>query len=744
MEKRGRVIVGVMCVGLVCSLAGIATAETETPHRLAPLTVIGSKENVRTIAGAGAYVDLEDIRNQNYDDINRVLRQVPGVYVREEDGFGLFPNISLRGVDTGRSSKITLMEDGVLSAPAPYAAPAAYYAPTVARMNAIEVLKGSSQIKYGPHTSGGAINYLSTPIPEDASGTMRTLYGSDHEIRNHFHYGDTIDTEAGRVGYLLEYYDRRTEGFKRIDSTPDYTDTDQTGFRKSEPMLKLMWEPNTDRYQRFEFKVGYTEMVADETYMGLSEEDFEANSYRRYAGSRFDRISTRQARTLLRHQIEFTPDLRLTTTAYYNEFKRNWFKERTTGADIADPTRLAVLKGEAPGDLNYRNNDREYYSAGIESLANYTVVVGEQTHNIDVGIRIHQDEVKRFQRDETFVQDGNGTITERINGVPGGGGNRVEDATAVAIYAQDAVELGRWTVVPGLRYERVEMRYKDFDTTGSPDLETGRGDSSLDIVAPGLGLIMHLTEEASVFAGVYRGFSVPGPRAHAKDGIEEETSIGYEVGTRYDDRAGINAELTLFYTDFDDLIVPDLIGAGGTTEGAQNAGDVISYGVELKLGVDPGLINDWGFQNPWYIAATWTHAELDSNTSSLDEESIFAGGRKGSKVPYVPEIQFLIGTGLETARWGAFVDVIFVDETFTSASNTSGQFDTDGNPNATFGKTDSYVVVDLSGYIRLKEGVKLIGSVHNIFDEEYLVARHPAGPRPGKPITALAGLEVQF
>ncbi len=34
-------------------------------------------------------------------------------------------------------------------------------------MAGVEVLKGSSQIGYGPNTTGGVINFLSTPIPED-------------------------------------------------------------------------------------------------------------------------------------------------------------------------------------------------------------------------------------------------------------------------------------------------------------------------------------------------------------------------------------------------------------------------------------------------------------------------------------------------------------------------------------------------------------------------------------------------
>lgn len=121
--------------------------------------ILGSKFQARNRTGSAYYISPEEIRKFGYTDINRMLKAIPGVNMYEEDGFGLRPNISLRGTKAERSERISIMEDGILAAPAPYSAPAAYYFPNAARMEAVEVLKGSSQVQYGPFTTGGLLTW---------------------------------------------------------------------------------------------------------------------------------------------------------------------------------------------------------------------------------------------------------------------------------------------------------------------------------------------------------------------------------------------------------------------------------------------------------------------------------------------------------------------------------------------------------------------------------------------------------
>mgnify|MGYP006244952117 FL=1 len=175
-------------------------------------TILGNKFVARNRTGAAYYLSTDELADFNYTDINRALNKISGVNFYEEDGFGLRPNISIRGTSPERSSKIAIMEDGILISPAPYSASSAYYFPSVARMQAVEVLKGSSQIQYGPYTTGGAINFVSTEIPKSFQGKISSSYGSFNTGQTY----STVGSSNGNFGYMIEYLNYNSNGFKDL------------------------------------------------------------------------------------------------------------------------------------------------------------------------------------------------------------------------------------------------------------------------------------------------------------------------------------------------------------------------------------------------------------------------------------------------------------------------------------------------------------------------------------------------
>ena len=400
---------------------------------------------------------------------------------------------------------------------------------------------------------------------------------------------------------------------------------------------------------------------------------------------------------------------------------------------------LAVLKGDAAGSFRFRENRRYYYGAGLDNVLNTRFDLFDTQHNVDFGYRYHQDRVERYQRNITYTQDNSGRITNEALGAPGSGGHRRQHTEAHAFYINDEMTWDRLTVSGGLRWEWIQPEFKNKATGAT-------GKVNYDILAPGVSANYQFTDEISGFAGWHRGFSVPSPSAATgAANLREEKSDAYEVGIRYEDtKRALNGEAVWFYTDFDNLLVADSIGGAGSGT-TVNAGEVNSQGVEFLLEYDLAKHMEKSFNLPSFVSFTYTNADFDSSSVSADPESIFSGAREGNEVPYTPEYMLSMGTGFEYGKFGIYVNGHFVPQMFTSASNTTDQINPlTGVRDARFGQTDSYLVFDLTAEYALTDWATLTMNVYNITDQEYIVSRHPHGPRPGRPLTATWGVKVNW
>ena len=274
------------------------------------------------VPGSLHLITTKELNRFSYSDPLRTLRTVSGVNITEEDGFGLRPNIGLRGSGTERSSRITIMEDGILISPAPYTASAAYYFPTIARMSSIEILKGSSQIAFGPQTAAGAINLISSIIPDSNQAIFKTDMGSFGSRKRHTKVGGSKETLKGTFGYLVEDLNLRSDGFKILDNGAS------TGFNKSDRLIKLRYSTpaSTSISQSIAFKLAVVDETSNETYLGLSDEDFILTPFRRYSASSEDVMTSRQTQFVITHKIALSKSIEFNTDFYRTTFDRNWYK----------------------------------------------------------------------------------------------------------------------------------------------------------------------------------------------------------------------------------------------------------------------------------------------------------------------------------------------------------------------------------------------------------------------------------
>ena len=712
----------------------------DSAETLQPLTVVGSQEAVFELPGSAAYAAAEDFRERGYTNIAQIAARVPGVYVRDEDGFGNFPNISLRGVDGNRSTKVTMMEDGILTAPAPYSAPNAYYAPKAGRMAGIEFLKGSSQVKYGPQTTGGVVNYRSTGFPEVDGPKFynRTTYGSHNTFFEHAWHGDEQDTAAGKIGWLLEIHGEHSDGYREIDGS-----SKDTGYDLLEPMLKMFWEPNTALEQRLEFKVGFSNFDANETYTGLTDADFEQNPDRRYASTLNDEFSSEQWRTYLKWTAEPSDVLRLESAVYLNTFRRNW--DKLSDVDLKDSgstitkvdqamlidSGINLLKGLGVGKIITKDAFRDHESYGWQNQVNYQFDTGAIEHDLAVGLRLHYDQQDGSDINTTYASNSAGGF----NFVTQGASTSItrQEAFATAAFIEDAMRVGKLTLRPGLRYEWLELE------AHAPGKPASSGSVDENLIMGGLGATYDFDDRNSAFGGVYQGASPANPSGYV-NGTDNEESLGFELGVRHKQDA-MRTELVGFVTEFDQLIAPEIPGGAGSTP-SENGGSAEVWGIESLVEYDHGRASNWTFGLPAYLSLTYTDAEFAGMSGTLASNAgTFAGGRNGNEIPYIPEWKLGTGIGLAFEKWGVNLDASYNSTSWGTGYNDDAR---SGNASAMDGKIDALLLFDLTGHYQLTDQIKLVGGIQNLFDERAIISRAPLGARANAPRMIFAGFEAEF
>ena len=615
--------------------------------------ILGSKFKARNRTGSAYYISPEEIRRLGYTDINRMLKAVPGVNMYEEDGFGLRPNISLRGTKAERSERISIMEDGVLAAPAPYSAPAAYYFPNVARMEAIEVLKGSSQVQYGPFTTGGAINLVSTPIPNSFSGKANISYGSKNTFKSH----TSVGSSWKHFGYMVEYLRYQSDGFKK------YEDHAAKGFKRNDIIAKI--RVKTDHVKgvnhALELKFGYADENSDETYVGLSADDFKKTPFLRYAGSQMDKLKTDHRQWVATYLLTFSNKLKITTNAYYNYFHRNWYKlndvragitskEKRSIADVlVDPETniryFDILTGKTDREeeaLLVRANNRTYRSRGIQTRAEYRFNLNEFFFDLEFGLRYHADEEDRFQWDDSYSMK-NKKMVLFMEGIHGTNANRVTSANALAGYLLAKLRYDAWTVTAGLRYEDVDLLKKDYTKedlarSGKVRIETP---NHARVLIPGVGLHYQLMPAASVFFGIHKGFAPPSAELYQKP----ESSVNMELGTRVA-IGNFRAELIGFYNNYSNMLGSDLAASGGAGTLEQfNVGEARVKGAEFLVQYQP-LPKNCNVRLPLQVSYTYTDTEIRNSFESHSWGNVV----RGDEIPYIFKHALNMQLGIE-CKW---------------------------------------------------------------------------------------------
>ena len=695
------------------------------------VTIIGTKDDVKDLAGSGAVISNDDLQKAMDTDIQKILTAVPGVYMRTEEGYGLRPNISIRGTAIERSGKVTIMEDGVLVAPSPYTSSSAYYFPTTGRIHSVEVLKGPAVVSQGPQTIGGAINLISTPIPEVNSGKFVQEIGENGMARTHAYYGAT----QGNFGALVEVHEHSSDGFDSIANVGG-----DTGFDKSDLMIKARYSSGNHTVT---FKRVDLEEDSNQSYVGLSQASFMANPRMRYGATAYDEMMNDGEQTSLTYVGDFD-NFDVVFTSWQNDYHRDWFKvsdfnndkehgeqddinELISDANNGSANAQAILDGQLPVEIEYKHNNRYYTNEGYQ----FTVSTEIGVHALTVGYRDMEDSESRIQAHEYADQAADGSLSP-LYGYVGlsGSNNRLRESSATSYYLEDTMDFGKLAVTVGFRSEEYDQRHRRWGEGAGPNLTAVRITSVRDTFAENdhntssFGATYDLNDTTTLVAGFHEGMT-------PMFGADPEEADNMELGVRYSEGT-TNIEAFYFASDYSRLAAECTLVSGASCDADESA--VFSGGEAEVSGLEFSgswmLQGDNGVMYPISVNYTSTDATFKNSSDS----DYFGTVAAGDDLPYIPDSKSSIVVGFINDN-GLSGNARLVNVGSSCSLAACG----------TYNEIEEHSYLDLSLRKALNDSMSVYLILENTLDSEDLISRAPSeGARSQKPRTMKVGFSYDF
>ena len=673
--------------------------------------IAGSHERLRRFPGSVDVVERDTLQKSGVMTTSEALRKVAGVHVRDEEGFGLRPNIGIRGLNPTRATKVLLLEDGIPLTYAPYGDNASYYHPPIDRFERLEVLKGGAQIAYGPQTVGGAVNYLTPRPPTQPTGALTLTGGNRDYFNGHGSYGATL----GRTGFLLDYMRKQGDGSR-----------ENLNHKLNDVNGKVV--QGVGASQTLTFRGNYYSEDSNVTYSGLRQDEYLANP--RANPFRNDFFYADRYGASATHAFAMSGNAAMTTNVYWSSFRRHWWRQSSNSNERPNDANDPLCGGMANLSTTCGNQGRlrEYYAWGVEprlTVHHRTFGVASET---DFGVRAHFENQDRLQQNGDTATARSGVLVE----------SNVRTNAAYATFAQNRFLFGGWTVTPGVRVEHVQ--YARTNRLGNAGAGIA-GDTQLTRVIPGLGVSHTTGEQVTLFAGVHRGFAPPRTEdiisnAGGVIDLDPELSWNYEVGVRSTLRRGVSVDATVFRMDYENQVVPASL-AGGVGATLTNGGETLHQGLELRAQVDSAPIT--GSAHDVYVRVAYTYLPTAEFTGRRFSNISGFGGVSvsGNRLPYAPEQMAVVGIGYSHSALDMRLEAVRTSDQFADDLNTVLPT-ADGQR----GLIPGYTVWNAAVNYTVSR-TTLFVTVKNLFDELFIVDR-TRGILPGSPRLVQAGVRLGF
>lgn len=671
--------------------AAEAVPAADAPKSLEAITVtgdwLGSPSEARVLehAGARTIIERRQIQESGATSVIDVLRQVPGVQVQESNGTGgsdISLNVGVRGLTSRLSPRSTILLDGVPLAYAPYGQPQLSLAPlSLGNLQAVDVVRGAGSVRYGPQNVGGIINFVSRAIPsqfaaEVGVGVESASHGGGTKTTPNLFVGGTNDNG---LGLALLYSGTHGSGWREAN---DHVDIDDLMLKGAYRISKT--DDIALTLHHFE---GSGRMPG-----GLTTAQFAADPFQ--SDRAFDEFTGRRSDGSVKYTHNDGANKFELLSYYTDSFRGSHLEQEGTGL--------------AAGQRRLTTAPRNYTTYAFEPRYSRLIDSGSVVQELSVGYRYLTEKTSETATRSRYYRPGTGFdaygLPQPAYQTSQGG------TTAQAVYIDDRIDWGNWTVTPGVRYENIHTHNDVLNRAGNQVTSSLYPKIDSSEVLPTLSLMYRMSERWSLFAnaGVSFGPEQYAQLAQSTNGLHPEKARTYEVGTHYKGEAW-SGELTLFNIDFDQelQLARSIVGEGQWTD----------LGATRHRGVESALRYDLANLDPSLrglsVSATYTYTQALSK----------AGAFVGRDLPFYSRNVAMLGARYERGPWTFNADLYAQSKQRSPGSpDTSTSYVVREDATGRLGNIAGYATMNLrAGYDFGKDlhHLKLAVGLKNLFDRRY-------------------------
>ncbi|WP_161596840.1 TonB-dependent receptor family protein [Chitinophaga vietnamensis] len=628
------------------------------------ITAGGIQQQIKGMDASIQVLERKQLEDAGIRSLDQAITRIAGAVSQDEDGRGLKPNYSLRGLDPERSSSVLTLVDGKIpSGTMYYGDPGGYYMMPLNQVERVEVIKGgATSVLFGGYTIGGVVNLVTRKAPFQPETRVELGYGSWNELTAQVNTG----ARKGKFDYWINGYRRQGDGPRESRSKFDVNNiTARIGMQAdSSTHLSIYLD-------------GYTEN--SQTPGGLTQQQFDENP--RQVQNPYDDFISKRFSTHISLDKQLSRYDAISIAAYGNYFQRNWFISR---------------KDANNQYTNVTGYIRDLPAVGTVADYKLTRPVGGHENQFIAGTRLHTDRYNNNTMKGFYPGAHIGEMT----------GIKTTSTFSTEVYAYDKFHITTpLSVSAGLRFSNINYKEDNY-TIQNPDKSIGREDRThVQAWVYSLGTNYLFNDNYEIFASVSRGFQPPLIYDVLDAGtidkgirLKPQYSMNYEAGARVSPLNWLQVQLAVYYLSFKDKIIYDA-NAGVS----RNIAGSTHKGVELEL-----QTTEWKGLSA-FVTGAWQEARITE------------GDNKGNYLRYAPvqlasagvQYSHKIGEGVFNAN----VAFNYVGKQYSDESNSEV-----ASANGFNGPIPAYHYAGLHlNYERKHWGARF--GVNNITDEKYFNRR---------------------